>query len=166
MERLRIGVGLAFIGMLAAACAKVSAPSIQGPSVTGPGPSASVLGPPLNYAGSLTIGPQDSGKTVLLGAGNTLVFSTGPEAFPSSVAWDVASSPAGYLIPSPRTDAPPFSFLARRAGVVVLTITVGPGCDSGLLGPSQTSCSTPASGAAGMPVRQFTYPVKVSPRGG
>jgi hypothetical protein len=118
MGRFRIAFGVALIGVAAAGCAKVSAATE--PQRSSPSPSVTALGPPLSYAGTLAIGPQDSGTPISLGAGNTLVFTLGSQAFPSGLAWGVTSSPPGYLFASSHGATPPFRFQARRAGIVVL----------------------------------------------
>jgi hypothetical protein len=74
MGRFRIAFGVALIGLAAAGCAKVSAAPEQQRS--SPSPSVTALGPPLSYAGTLAIGPQDSGTPISLGAGNTLTRGT------------------------------------------------------------------------------------------
>jgi hypothetical protein len=161
MGRFRIALAVGLIGMAAAACVTVSAEPKTRPSSS---PTRSPLGPPLSYAGSLTIDPQDSGTRISLGAGNTLVFTLGSQPFPSGLAWGVTTSSAEDLIDSSHAATPPFSFLARRASHLVLKITVGPGCLNRLLGQSQTPC-TPG-GPPGMPTRLFTYDVTVQSRGG
>jgi hypothetical protein len=161
MDRLRMTSGVALIGLVAVACAQASAPKER---TSSPGSSATGLGPPLSYGGTLTIGPEDVRTPISLGAGNTLVFTVGSQAFPSGLAWGVTSSPNGYLIASSHAATPPFRFLARRAGIVVLRITVGSVCASQLLGQSTTPC--PPGGPVGPPTRLLTYHVTVFGRGG
>jgi hypothetical protein len=162
MGRLRRTSGVALFGLAAVACAQATAPTERSSS---PNPSVTGLGPPLSYGGTLAIGPEDVGMPISLGAGNTLVFTVGSDAFPSGLAWGITSAPAGYLIASSHSATPPFRFLARRAGIVVLRITVGPGCAGGPLGQSTTPCS-PGTGPDGALTRVWTYDIKIFGRGG
>lgn len=164
MGRFRIALSVALIGTVAAGCARASAVGDH-PHGSSPTPRTTGLGPPLSYGGTLSVGPPDSGTPISLGAGNTLVFTVGSPAFPSGLAWGVASSPVGYLFAFSHSQTPPFSFQARRAGDVVLTITVGPGCAAKLLGQSNTPCSS-GGGPVGIATRVFIYHIKVFGRGG
>ena len=155
---------LGSICILAVSCAR-STGTTGSPSIS----TSTQIGPPLAYGGILTIGPADTGKTVALGAGDTLVFrATGTAASPRPVAWHIVSFPKNlFTLMSPSTK-PPFRFRALRAGDGDLRLSAGPPCGGpGPLAAGDQQC--PVVGDSELPpgfaTRLLVFHLKVLPRG-
>ena len=157
-------LALAVVGMVAAACAQRTnvSPAASNPSVIGPGHG---------YGSTITIGPQDEGKSIVLGAGDILVFtvsnaSSSSNASPSSngLVWRLVSYPQDLLALLSRSATPPFQFRALYQGSGLLRFSFGPSC--GGPGPPLTSRDCPLmGGGAGVATRLLTFRLKVLARG-
>ena len=151
------------IAVVLTACARPGDHSTEGPN-------ASALGPPLSYGGTLTVGPQDAGKTLTLGAGNSLVFSvSGASPSPGALVWRVLSYPKDLLNLTSQSTIPPFRFLARRSGIGELKLIFGPACGGpGPLAASDNECPLAGSASAppgGTASTVYSFPLKVLARG-
>jgi hypothetical protein len=149
-------MALGMIGFLATACARAASTS---PQASNP----SVIGPGHGYGGTVTIGPQDDGKSVILGAGDILVFSIS-NASPSSrgLVYRLVSYPKDLITLISGSAAPPFRFRALHQGTGVLQISFGPAC--GGPGPPPASQACPLSDN-GIATRLLTFHLKVLARG-
>ena len=144
--------------MVAAACAQRTnvSPAASNPNVIGPGHG---------YGSTITIGPQDEGKSIVLGAGDILVFTVS-NASPSSngLVWRLVSYPQDLLTLLSRSATPPFQFRALYQGSGLLRLSFGPSC--GGPGPPLASRDCPLMGGdAGVATRLLTFRVKVLARG-
>jgi hypothetical protein len=162
---LRLVPTVAVIGLLFTACSRAGGTS---PAATDP----SVLGPGRGYGGTVTVGPQDAGKSITLGAGDILVFAVS-NASPSAGAmtWHLMSYPRDIITLISQSSTPPFRFRALYQGTGVLRLTLGPiGCGGpGPLAASSKECpvmgSSAAEGPPGMAARLLIFPVRVLGRG-
>jgi hypothetical protein len=164
MSWRRLVLSLGSITLLMAACARAA-----GTHTGGTGPSG--LGSGREHGGTVTVGPQDAGKTITLKTGDTLVFSVSSAGSPAgAMRWRVLSYPGNLVSLISRSPTPPFRFRALDVGAGELRLTLGPTCGSpGPLAGSFVECpvaeSTSAGGAQGIPVRVLTFPLKVVPPG-
>ena len=148
------------IALLVTSCAGVTPAS---------GPSPSGIGPGKGYGGTVTIGPQDAGKTVTLGAGDILVFAASTSSpSPRAMAWRLVSYPKNLITLVSRSSTPPFRFRALHQGTGLLELSVGPRCGSpGPLKGDSMQCPVagPMNEGAGIPERLITFPLHVLARG-
>src|SRR2546425_3012364 len=147
---------LGMIGLLVTSCVRVT--PVEGPSPSG-------IGPGRGYGGTVTIGPQDVGKTITLGAGDILVFSASTNSpSPSAVAWRLVSYPKNLITLLSRSSTPPFRFRALHPGTGLLELSQGPVCGSpGPLKGNSMQC--PVAGSmdqgAGILTRLVTFRLNV-----
>jgi hypothetical protein len=160
LRRAVVVPALGVLALLVASCANATPAS---------GPSPSGIGPGKGYGGTVTVGPQDAGKTVTLGAGDILVFAAPTSSpSPSASAWRLVSYPTNLITLLSRSSTPPFRFRALHPGTGLLELSVGPRCGSpGPLKGDSMQC--PVAGAmnegAGIPERLITFPLHVLARG-
>src|SRR5437660_4577460 len=150
---------LGMIGLLVASCARVT-------PAGGPSTGGITSGKP--YGATVTIGPQDAGKTVTLGAGDLLVFQASASgASPSAVGWRLVSYPKDLITLLSWASPSPFRFRALHPGTWMLELSLGPLCGSP--GPAKgdsAQCPVGAKGqAAEFPSRLLTFTLHVLARG-
>jgi hypothetical protein len=145
------------------------ATSCAGSTAAGSSSSAesTQIGPPLKYGGILTLRPTDSGKTVVLGAGDTLMFIV-PSPPPGRLSWRILSYPKNLIDLISGSAKPPFRFRALHAGTGDLRLTAGPPCGGpGPLAEGDQQC--PVAGAMEGPPsissRFLVFHLKILPRG-
>jgi hypothetical protein len=147
--KLRGMMLLAVVGLLGAACAGLNgAQAVEGtPGVK-----------------TFNVSQQDTGKTVTMHIGELLVFTPaqdGPTPPYPKTAWGLHEFPKDQLAwASNPKDGPPFRFVARHSGIGTLSFTFGSPCSAGPVG---VKCPVAAGGA--MPVRLFSYAVRVYAQG-
>ena len=137
----------------------------------GPRPTITRAPHLVRYGSTITIGPQDEGKSIVLGAGDILVFivsnaSLSSNASPSSngLVWRLVSYPQDLLTLLSRSATPPFQFRALYQGSGLLRFSFGPSC--GGPGPPLASRDCPLmGGGAGVATRLLTFRLKVLARG-
>jgi hypothetical protein len=156
---------LGTICLVGASCAR-STGATGSPS----SPRSTQIGPPLEYGGVLTLRPADTGKTVVLGAGDTLVFTvTGASASPRPLAWHIVSYPKNLLTLISRSTRAPFRFRALHAGEGDLRLSTGPPCGGpGPLAAGDQQCPVTGDSEMGPPgfaTRLLVFHLKVLPRG-
>ncbi len=146
-------------GLLLAACAGASS------HAGGPG---SAGGTPSGIAGmSITVSQDQTGSTVPLAVGQTLVFQpSGAFATSGLLGWRVLNYPKSLVAFTAAQGKPPFRFRAEHAGTGKLEVTFGPLCGS--LGPNagagpECPLAQGGSGAgpAGIATRIYTYDLTV-----
>jgi hypothetical protein len=154
---------LSSICVLAASCARSTAAT--GASTS---PASTQIGPPLKYGGVLTMTPADSGKTVVLGAGDTLIFMV-PTPPPNRLAWRIVSYPRNLISLLSGSARPPFRFRALHAGTGDLRLGSGPPCGGpGPLAAGDQQCPVVGDSELGPPGfanRLLVFHLKVQPRG-
>jgi len=151
-------LALAVVGMVAAACAQRTnvSPAASNPSEIGPGHG---------YGSTITIGPQDEGKSIVLSAGDILVFTVS-NASPSSdgVRWRLDPYPQDHHPLLFRAATPPVPFRSLYQGSGLPPFSIGTSCRSP--GPPLTSRDCPLmGGGAGVATRLLTFRLKVLARG-
>jgi len=155
-----------FLGLivLMPACAGAAGTSSETTRPSGPEPSRP-------SPGTVTVRPQDAGRTVTLYVGDTLVFSvSGASPSPAGAGWHLLSYPRNLISLISRSPTPPFRFRALESGMGELRLTLGSACGSpGPLPASYQFCpvgeSPSGGGPPGLPIRLFTFPLKLLPRG-
>ena len=149
---------VALVGLLAASCAGASSPS-AGPS------NPTVSGPGSGSTRTVTIGPGDAGKSIVLTTGDVLVFSSSNTTPPPRMTlWRLVSYPKDLITLISGSAGPPFRFRALYAGTGALEISFGPTCGSpgpALGGPE---CPLMGDSAGAFPTRLLTFYLKVTGR--
>jgi hypothetical protein len=160
---LRLVPTVGMIGILMTACARAGvSPAAINPSVLGPG---------RGYGGTVTVGPQDAGKSITLGAGDNLVFTVSSASLSAgAMTWHLLSYPRNIITLISHSSTPPFRFRALNQGTGVLRLTLGPiGCGGpGPLAANSKECPVAGSAAAEGPAvadRLLIFQIKVLGRG-
>jgi hypothetical protein len=154
--------GIVLVGLLAAACAGVSGP--QGDTGNGAGDGTTPSG---SAGATVVVGPDQSGTSVSLAVGMTLVFlPSGATATSGLLGWRVLSYPKGLIAFTAEQGKPPFHFVAQHAGAGTLEVMFGPLC--GELGPNAGAAADcpltrggSGAGPAGIATRLYTYDLTV-----
>jgi hypothetical protein len=162
------GRRLALLGsvcLLAASCARST-----GPTGAPASPASTQIGPIPKYGAVLTVGPEEAGKTVVLGAGDTLVFTVpGTASSPESQAWRLVSYPRDLIALITRSARLPFRFRALHAGLGDLRLASGPRCGGpGPLAAGDQQCPVVGDAEMGPPgfvSRLLVFHLKVLARG-
>jgi hypothetical protein len=159
--RTRALIGtIVLVGLLSVACATAS---VEGNGSGGGASPSSTVGV------TVTVGPDQSGSTVPLAVGQTLVFQpSGAVATSGLLGWRVLSYPKSLVGFTADKGRPPFRFHAEHTGTGKLQVTFGPLC--GALGPNEgasVECplaqggSGTGAGPAGIATRVYTYDLTV-----
>jgi hypothetical protein len=158
---LRLAV-LGSICLLATSCA--SSTGARGSS----SPESTQVGPVSKDGGILTVDPSDSGKTVVLGPGDILMFTV-PTPLPKGLSWRILSYPRNLITLASRSAKPPFRFRAVRAGTGDLRLTAGPPCGGpGPLAAGDQGCPVVGDAEIGPPgfaSRLLVFHLKILLRG-
>ena len=148
----RLALVVLCVALVSSACAKSSA---QGSG------SGGTIPPGSRGVRTVTIYPEDSGKTITVVEQQTLVFATSPkEKGPQPWTYRLQSYPP-FLTPKSDLAKVPFTFLVNQAGRGNIVV-IGQLCSTPLA-DSLPEC--PVAGPAGAALRQITITVMAQGRG-
>jgi hypothetical protein len=150
---------MVLVGLLSAACGKVTGPAGgAGASLTPAGVTP--------HGPTIVVGPDDNGTALSVAVGDAIEFQPDTTATSGLLGWRVFSYPRDLLALTADRGGPPFRFVATDPGAGTLEIMFGPLC--GELGPkSGAAADCPLTqagstgGPAGIATRIYTYDLTV-----